>query len=162
MDDRARIADQLRRALEGDAWHGPAVLELLQGVSAADAAAHPIRGAHSIWELVLHLAATYRLVLRRVQGDDRQLSPEEDWQSAPPATEERWRDAVDALRSLNEEARRTIATFPPDRLDDPLVASPPYTAWVQFVGLTQHDLYHGGQIALLKRALSAAVQPRQS
>jgi uncharacterized damage-inducible protein DinB len=156
VDDRARIADQLRRALEGDAWHGPAVLELLHGVSADAAASHPIRGAHSIWELVLHLAATYRLVLRRVQGDDAPLSPEEDWASAPAPTEERWRDAVDALRSLNVEARRIVAAFPSERLDQPLVDSPPYTAWVQFVGLTQHDLYHAGQIALLKRAMSAS------
>jgi uncharacterized damage-inducible protein DinB len=159
--DRARIADQLRRALEGDAWHGPAVLELLHGVNSTHAGAHPIPGAHSIWELVLHLTATYRLVLRRVQGDGTPLSPEEDWQSPGPPTEDRWREAVDALRSLNEEARRTVAAFPSERLDQPLVASPPYTAWVQFVGLTQHDLYHAGQIALLKRALSTSARREQ-
>ena len=154
MDDRARIADQLRRTLEGDAWHGPAVLELLRDVSAAQASARPIRGAHTIWELVLHLAGAYRLVLRRVRGDGSPLSTEEDWPQVPPPTEERWRDAVEALRSLNEEARRAVAAFPAERLDEPLVPTPTYTAWVQFVGLTQHDLYHAGQIALLKRAAS--------
>jgi uncharacterized damage-inducible protein DinB len=155
MEERERIADQLRRTLEGDAWHGPAVLELLRDVGPVEASARPIRGAHTIWELVLHLASTYRLVLRRVDGDATPLSPEVDWPAPPPPTEERWRDAVDALRSLNEEARRTIAAFPAERLDDPLVPSPAYTAWVQFVGLTQHDLYHAGQIALLKRAMSS-------
>ena len=154
MDDRARIADQLRRAFEGDAWHGPAVLELLRDVGPVEASARPIRGAHTIWELVLHLASTYRLVLRRVRGDGSPLGPEEDWPVAPPPTEERWRDAVEALRSLNEEARRTVTEFAAERLDEPLVPSPAYTAWVQFVGLTQHDLYHAGQIALLKRAMS--------
>ena len=154
MDDRARIVDQLQRVLEGGAWHGPAVLELLDGVTAAQAHTHPIPGAHSIWELVLHLASTYRLVLRRVQGDARNLSREEDWPEAPEPTDANWRDAIDALRALNAEARRAVAALDASRLDEPLVAEPPYSAWVQFVGLTQHDLYHGGQIALLKRALS--------
>jgi len=44
-----RIEDQLQRSLEGNAWHGPAVLETLQGVTAEQAHAHPIAGAHSIW-----------------------------------------------------------------------------------------------------------------
>src|SRR5215208_4894020 len=119
MDERERIADQLQRALEGGAWHGPSVLELLDGVSAEQAAAHPIPGAHSIWELVLHLAGTHGLVLRRVEGDGRNLSPEEDWPPVPEPSEPSWRDAVAALRALNEEARRAVRAFPLSRLDDP-------------------------------------------
>jgi len=46
-----------------------------------------------------------------------------------------------------------VATFPATRLDDPLVPHPPYSAFTQFIGLTQHDLYHAGQIMLLRRAL---------
>jgi len=52
-----RLEEQLERALEGEAWHGPSLLEVLEGVSAHQAAAHPIAGAHSIWELVLHLCS---------------------------------------------------------------------------------------------------------
>jgi uncharacterized damage-inducible protein DinB len=154
LGELARIEDQLRRALEGGAWHGPAVLELLDGVTAEQARAHPIVGAHSIWELVLHLAGTYRLVLRRLRGEAEPLAPDEDWPPPPAPTEESWRASIAALRELNEEARRAVARFAPDRLDQPLLAEPPYTAWVQFVGLTQHDLYHAGQIAILKRALA--------
>ena len=73
-----RLEEQLGRALEGDAWHGPSVLELLDGVTAHQAAAHPIAGAHSIWELVLHLSGDYGLVLRRLGGDGRQLTATED------------------------------------------------------------------------------------
>ena len=153
MDDRARLEDQLRRAIEGGAWHGPAVLELLDGVTAEQAAERPIAGAHTIWELVLHLAGTYRLVLRRLEGDAAPLTPDEDWPGVPVPTEVGWRAAVADLRTLNGEARRAVAGFDPSRLDHPLVVEPPYTAWVQFVGLTQHDLYHAGQIALLKRAI---------
>ena len=148
-----RLEDQLRRSFTGDAWHGPAVLEVLAGVTADQAAAHPVAGAHSIWELVLHLAGTYRLVLRRLGGDGAQLSPEDDWPAVPAATRENWRDSVETLRRLNQDLRRAVRAFDPDRLDAVLVADPPYTAYTQFVGITQHDLYHAGQIAMLKRAL---------
>jgi hypothetical protein len=155
MNDITRLQDQLRRALEGHAWHGPAVLELLEGVTAAQANAHPIANAHSIWELVLHLGAAYVLVLRRLHDDATPLAPEEDWPPLPPPTEEQWHRSIEQLRTLNVEIRRAIAAFPPSRLDEPLVPDPPYTAYAQFIGITQHDLYHAGQIALLKRALAA-------
>jgi uncharacterized damage-inducible protein DinB len=148
-----RIGDQLKRALEGDAWHGPAVLETLQGVTAAQAYAHPIAGAHSIWEVVLHLSATYGIVLRRLHGDGAPIRPAEDWPLAPPATEANWQEAVGALRRVNAELRDAVRAFPAARLDQPLVPDPPYTAYTQFIGITQHDLYHAGQISLLKRAL---------
>lgn len=153
-----RLEEQLRRSFESDAWHGPAVLEVLAGVTAEQAAARPVAGVHSIWELVLHLAGTYRLVLRRLGGDGTQISPDDDWPPIPAATSENWRDAVDALRRLNQDLRRAVQAFAPDRLDAPLVAEPPYTAYTQFIGITQHDLYHAGQIAMLKRALGPRTQ----
>lgn len=77
MLDMEVIADQISRAFWGESWHGPSVREVLAGVSAEDAAAHPIPGAHSIWEILLHLTGGYDLVLRRVRGERAQLSPEE-------------------------------------------------------------------------------------
>jgi hypothetical protein len=68
IEENVRIADQLKRAFEGDAWHGPAVLEVLQGVTARAAASKPIPGAHSIWELVLHIAAWDGVIRRRMEG----------------------------------------------------------------------------------------------
>lgn len=156
-DEIKRLQDQLRRALEGEAWHGPAVLQLVKGLSAEDAAAHPIDDAHSIWELVLHLAATYRLVLRRMRGNAAPLSPAEDWPEVTEPTEHTWQATLGELRLLNEEMRTAVGNFAVDRLDQPLIAGVPYSAYLQFIGLTQHDLYHAGQIALLKRALG--VQP---
>lgn len=150
-----RLDEQLKRALEGEAWHGPSVLELLAGVSAAQAASHPIAGAHSIWELVLHLVSDYDLVLRRLAGDGRQLTAAEDWPACPATTVENWRRTVQALTLQNEKLRQAVRDFPDERLDDPLVPEVPYTAYTQFIGVTQHNLYHAGQIALLRRALAA-------
>ena len=151
-----RLEEQLRRALEGEAWHGPSVLEALAGVSAEQASSHPIPGAHSIWELVLHIDSDYALVLRRLAGDGRPLTPEEDWRSCPPATAENWQQAVETLRRLNQQLRDAVRAFPEERLDLPLVPEVPYTAYTQFIGVTQHNLYHAGQISLLKRALTIA------
>ena len=149
-----RLEEQLRRALEGEAWHGPSVLESLAGLSAAQAASHPIAGAHSIWELVLHLSSDYDLVLRRLAGDGRQLTAAEDWPACPASTEENWQQTLQELKLLNKKLRQAVRDFPVERLDDPLVPEVPYTAHTQFIGVTQHNLYHAGQIALLKRALA--------
>ena len=149
-----RLEQQLRTTFAGAAWHGPAVLEVLAGVTPEQASARPIPGAHTIWELVLHLGGAYRLVLRRLRGDPRPLSPEEDLPAVPAVSLDTWHEALDALKELNAEVRRALADFPAERLDEPLVSVSPYPAYAQFIGLTQHDLYHAGQIALLKRALA--------
>ena len=156
----SRLGEQLRRALEGEAWHGPSVLEVLDGVSAEQAAAHPIKGAHSIWELVLHLCGTYGLVLRRLGGDGRQLAESEDWPPVPEPSAENWSDSLRALKQLNDDLRHAVESFPVERLDQPLVSEPTYTAYTQFIGVTQHNLYHAGQIALLKKALRPAEDDR--
>jgi uncharacterized damage-inducible protein DinB len=144
-----RLEEQLRRTLEGGAWHGPSVLEALAGVTPESAAAHPVPEVHSIWELTLHIASSYSLVLRRLDGENAQLSPEEDWPPVPAPTEDHWREAVQSLVDLNRRVREAVLRFDPARLDEPLGA--PYTAYTQFIGITQHDLYHAGQIAMLKK-----------
>ena len=149
-----RLEEQLRLSLEGEAWHGPSVLEALAGVSPEQASRHPIPGAHSIWELVLHLASDYTLILRRLAGDSRPLTAEEAWPSSPTATAENWQHAVETLRRLNQQLRDAVRAFPAERLDEPLIANVPYSAYTQFIGVTQHGPYHAGQISLLKRALA--------
>lgn len=149
----SRLVEQLRASFEGESWHGPAVLDVLQGVSADAAARHPVPGAHSIWQLALHLGSTYRLVLRRLSGDARQLTPEEDWPAVPPVSDAAWSETVRGLHELNRELRRAVQAFPAGRLGEPLLPESPHSAFTQFIGVTQHDLYHAGQIAVLKRAL---------
>lgn len=151
-----RLTDQLRRILEGEAWHGPAVLELLADVTATQAASRPIPGVHTIWELVLHLTSDYTLVLRRMAGDGRELSPDEGWPPCPAPTEENWRRSVEDLKLLSQQLRQAVRDFPADRLDELLVSQSPWTAYMQFIGVAQHNAYHAGQIALLKRVLAAA------
>jgi uncharacterized damage-inducible protein DinB len=148
------LEEQLRLSYEGPAWHGPSVREALDGVSAADAIKRPIDGAHTIWELVRHLSGTYALVLRRMRGDTKMLSAEEDWPEIAVTTDAAWTAARDQLHALNNQLRAEVLEFPQERLHEPLIANPNYSAFTQFIGITQHDLYHAGQIVLLKKAIA--------
>src|SRR5262250_2076959 len=114
--DMEIIADQIGRAFRGESWHGPSVLEVLAGVSAEDAAAHPIAGAHSIWEIVLHMAGGYRLVLGRARGESAQLSPEEEWPPVAEPSSESWRKCQQALVELNQQLQQAVRGFPVERL----------------------------------------------
>jgi uncharacterized damage-inducible protein DinB len=157
-----RLEEQLRRSFEGEAWHGPSVLDALRDVTPEMACAHPVAAAHSIWELVLHLGGAYRLVLRRLEGKDAPLTAVEDWPPVPVPTDTDWQDAVHTLRELNRQLRSAVLRFRLEELDEPLVASSPYSAYVQFIGVTQHDLYHAGQIAILKKTLPSGDPRREA
>jgi hypothetical protein len=150
-----RIADQLRRAFTGDAWHGPSLRELLAGIPAEQARARPIAAAHSIWELVLHIDLYVRLALDATQGT---VMPElfgtgKDWPAAQNGSAA-WAIASDRLFQGGEHLAQTIEGFADARLQD-TVPGREYDFYHLFHGIVQHSLYHGGQIALLKKALSA-------
>ncbi len=102
MTEVARIADQLRRAFRGKAWHGPALRELLADVSAERAAARPIPNAHTIWEIVLHLAAWDDAVLRRLEGRRTDVPDEGDWPPVREVGEAAWGRALDLLDQRHE------------------------------------------------------------
>jgi len=151
-----RIRDQFRRAFEGEAWHGPSVLALLDGVTAQQAAAHPILGAHSIWELTLHIAAWERACLRRLNGDPAQLSDAEDWEPINDTSDAAWEAMKQQLIDNHHELLDAIARVDESRLDETIYQDPniPYSSiYVTLHGVVQHDLYHAGQIAMLKKAL---------
>ena len=155
MSETARLADQIRRAFEGDAWHGDSIKELLAGVTAATAAARPIKNAHSIWELVLHIAAWDDAVFRRIGGAAVELTKQQDF---PPVTDTSlaaWRRTVSHVEQTHNQLIKAVAAFPDSRLQDqvPGKTEDYYDFYYMFSGIVQHELYHAGQIALLKKAL---------
>ena len=150
IDEKSRIADQLQRAFEGDAWHGPAVLEVLEGVSARAAASKPLKGAHSIWEIVLHIAAWDGAIRQRMGGQALQLSPEQDFPPVKDASDSAWRSAVQALKQCHAELIAAVLAMPDHRLTSQ-VPGKDYDFYHMLHGAVQHELYHAGQIALLKK-----------
>jgi uncharacterized damage-inducible protein DinB len=159
-NETARIADQLRRAQvggadeggDGEAWHGPAVETLLADVDAAQAAARPLPNAHSIWELVQHMTVWLDTVRRRIaENQPVEPPPEVNWAPMPEPTEAAWRQTIERHRRAAEELRQVIAGLQDSRLPQG-VAGKDYNAYVLLHGIVQHELYHAGQIALLKKA----------
>jgi uncharacterized damage-inducible protein DinB len=152
MGEMQRIEEQLRRAFEGDAWHGPAVRELLVDVTAAKAAAKPLSNAHSIWEIVLHIATWEAVVHRRLLGESiGELPPEQDWRPVQDTHEVAWRQAIHDLEQGHRALRETIARSHEARLAE-TVPGKEYSVYHMLHGIIQHDLYHAGQIAVLKKA----------
>ena len=157
MHEPVRLADQLERSWKGDAWHGPALAELTQGLTAAQAHRHHLTEAHSIWELVLHCTAWVREVTRRLGGTTPALPAEGDWPPAPRADEAAWdtarcelQDAIFALaRSVRDMEPAMLDRTVGEGRDAPLGTGTTY--YVMLHGVVQHNLYHAGQIALLRK-----------
>jgi uncharacterized damage-inducible protein DinB len=155
MTEVERILDQLKRAYEGNAWHGPSVREALAGITAEQAHTRPLSHAHSIWELVRHIAVWEDAGRRRLQGDRAQIeiSSPQDWPLADDTSEAAWEQAKASLDRGHHALVEAIEHLPESRLDEPILEGMS-TVYVTLHGVIQHDLYHAGQIAMLKKALS--------
>ncbi len=156
MSETARIADQLRRAFQGEAWHGDSLLEILEGITAAQAAARPVKHAHTIWELVLHITAWDGAVRRRLAGAAVDLSDEQNFPSVMDPSENAWRRTIEQARKVHNELVEAVAAFPDERLSEKVPGKKSEPDWSTFYymlhGVAQPELYHAGQIALLKKA----------
>ena len=151
VSEAGRIADQLRRAFYGSAWHGPALMELLTDVDATTAAAKPLSGVHCIWELVLHISAWDGAGLQRLAGHKCQLKGAKNFPPVPEPGEMQWRSAVELARGTHDSLVRTVAGLSGKRLRE-TVPGKRYDFWHMLHGIAQHELYHAGQIAILKKA----------
>ncbi len=151
MSETARIAVQLKRAFAGDAWHGPALMEILAGVDATRAEARPISTAHTIWELTLHIYAWDSVILRRIAGKAASPSDDENFPKIKDPSEAAWRATLANLQRQHQELLEAISNMPDSRLTEQ-VPGKDYDFYFLLHGTVQHALYHAGQIVLLKRA----------
>lgn len=157
MNEIARIIDQLEREHAGDPWHGSSLSAILQGVTHTQAAARPLGGGHTIWELVLHIAAWKNEVRRRLSGAAAAEPMEGDWPEVGAVTPGRWIEAREHLELAHRLLVSAVKDFPEadlftptnDKRDRELGLGVSYYELLH--GLVQHDVYHAGQIALLKK-----------
>jgi len=154
------LAD-LRRIYEGNAWHGPSVLEALEDVTTSQAAARPVADAHSIYDLTHHIAAWIGETTSRLQGNPPGSPADGDFPSRSTIVDDTaWADARARLERRQAELLETVSGFDAIRLDDvvnpkaPKDADGPATFRALLSGLAQHSAYHAGQIVLLKKALT--------
>jgi uncharacterized damage-inducible protein DinB len=135
-------------------WHGPSLMDLVGDVGANDAAAHPVTSAHSIWELVLHITAWTEIVRQRLVSTTAvEATPEEDWPSVKDRSGEAWRDTVERMKAAHRELAADVAALDDSRLIG-RVPGREHNILAMIHGVVEHDAYHGGQIAILKRALT--------
>ena len=152
-----RLRAEVEGTLAGDPWYGSSVLSILDGVDAAAAAAKPVAGAHSIWELVLHITAWTREVARRLRGKSASPPAEGDWPPVPATDSKAWSAAVADLRDAHADLARAVAetddAFLGRQVGGDQVDSfgKPITLHRTVIGALQHIAYHAGQISLLKR-----------
>ena len=150
MKETERIAEQLRLLFEGPSWLGPPIELLLSGISQERAAARPLAGAHTIWELVLHIATWLRIARLRLTATAPVDPMEaENW---PPAAGS-WEDAIASIAREMKALRTAVLEFPPERLEERAPAAEAQTFYVLLHGVIQHSAYHAGQIAILKAGL---------
>jgi uncharacterized damage-inducible protein DinB len=156
-----RILDELAREHHGDPWHGTPLLHILEGLTAAAASARPIPGGHSIWELVLHITAWKNEVRRRLSGAPAADPEEGDWPDAGEPSERRWQEARQRLQRAHDDLLNTIRALPEEKLYTPTndPRSKPLGTGVSYYvllhGIVQHDVYHSGQIAILKKGVAS-------
>lgn len=150
MTEAERIADQLRRAIDGGAWHGPSLSEAQDGVKASQAAARRIPSAHSIWEVTLHVAAWGAYARRRLRGEPVILSPEEDWPGFIDTSEDSWTRARECSLAEMRALAGDTALLTDSRLLDRL-SDFDLSVYIMLNGVVQHIAYHAGQIVLLRK-----------
>jgi hypothetical protein len=149
------LLEILDQAFGAHGWHGPTLRGVLRGVSAKQALWRPGPRRHCIWELALHTAYWKYAVARRLGGGSRGSFPRKpsNWPRVPAAPDEAaWRADVALLGEQHQALRRVVAQLPPAKLDAPS----PRGTWKnrhQVHGIAAHDLYHAGQIQLMKRLM---------
>jgi uncharacterized damage-inducible protein DinB len=153
MEEARRIRHQLKIGYSGKAWHGPSLKENLEGITAEMAARHPIPGSHSIWELLLHITAWERETAAVLTGKDYvTLAGAEDWPPVTDSSEEAWKAALASLETTHQTLVDEVRKLSDESLETQ-VPGREFTFYVLLHGVIQHNLYHGGQIALLKKAV---------
>lgn len=147
------LADELRRSLRADAWHGPALLEVINQVTAEEAMQRPLPAAHNIWELVLHITSWANIASRRINGGQVEPYDGEDWPEVHEFTQEKWEEACTAMAESYERLSEVVLGM----TDQELMAKAPKserTIAGMVNGVVQHAAYHGGQIALLRKSIT--------
>jgi uncharacterized damage-inducible protein DinB len=158
MSDVQFLREQLRKGYSDDPWHGPSTVDALRGITAAEAAAHPVPGAHSVWEIVLHMTAWQNEVRRRLGGKEPTLPQEGDWPAPGGTSEADWQRDRERLGASLDELLDGLSEADLERTGgaisdrDPVLGTG-VTHRAMVNGLVQHNAYHSGQISLLRKAL---------
>ena len=159
MNEIERLCALLTRISAEEAWHGRGLAGLLADVSAKEASAPLPSGSHTIWQVVRHVIAWREIARGLIDGGARaQASAEENWPVIADTSDAAWKATLGELAESGRRLEESIARFPENRLDEPVSAydasgAKGITYYQLLHGVIQHDVYHAGQIAILRNAL---------
>jgi uncharacterized damage-inducible protein DinB len=151
------LADELYNTVFGDPWHGASMQKILENITAEQAVKHPITGAHSIIEILLHMWAWTEEVNSRLSGGIPNEPAMGDWPRLTDFQKLSWAELKNQFFRESQNIINTIKNFPEERLDEVvgLERNSPLGTGVSFasmiLGLIQHNAYHSAQISLLKK-----------
>jgi hypothetical protein len=154
-NERILLLNLIDEAYEKKTWHGPNLKGSLRGVTAEEAAWRPAAERHNIWEIAVHAAYWKYTVRRRLLGEKRGSFPLKgsNWFTLPlQATAAAWKEHLQLLDDMHRSMREAIATLPASRLNERTPNSK-NTNLAVISGIAYHDVYHAGQIQLLKRLM---------
>jgi uncharacterized damage-inducible protein DinB len=149
------LANHIKRTVVGPMWHGPALDEVLKDVTCERAAARPIPGGHTIWELVLHIAAWAEIARARLHGERlADPPPEVDWPAVTATDASSWAAALERMREAHRALARDTRQLDAAVLHE-TIPELRYSRSNLLHGVIEHSTYHGGQIVLLAKAGTA-------
>ena len=161
------LTSQLRQLLflidsayDHGSWHGPNLRGSIRGVRLEEAVWRPGPSRHNIWELVVHAAYWKYAAFRRLSGEKRGSFPltGSNWFERPAAgrdTAAAWRDDVALLAGMHRRLVEVVAALP-DRALDRRTPGSSVTNFELIAGIAAHDVYHAGQIQLVKRMVAGS------
>ena len=161
MSIRQNLSNQLLTVWNGDPWYGSSSSKILAGITVTEALAHPLPGAQSIWETVLHMTAWTEEAASRLNGGESNPPAHGDWPPVKGSSQDEWMAAQGdllaarkaLLKSLEGSHEESLFLQVPKKGEAHASGA---TRAQTLSGLADHDVYHLGQIALLKKSLKSA------
>lgn len=152
MSETTRIAQLFADWHDQKPWTEITLMGILADITPEMAAAHPIPGANSIWQLVQHCLGWRDNVLRKLQGEEFK-SPEDNYLSEPTDTSaDAWNQLLAALAQNNLAWQHFLQSLPDESLDNGYApAQHAFTQYAVIHGILHHDNYHIGQVLMLKK-----------
>jgi len=150
MNEVKFLRDQIDTTFKGDSWHGPSLMKTLWGVDLEQATARPLGERHTIWELVDHTTFWLEAILDALKDKAMPDPPMEVNWPRMGSTEEHWSHSTRRLEAAVNMVLDELAGWTNEDLGR-TVPGRDYTFKQMLHGAVHHNLYHAGQIAILKR-----------
>lgn len=152
MSEIKEIIEELKNIHDGNAWHGASLKDALDGITCDQAAARPLKQAHSVWEIVAHIAGWEDVFRRRLEGQMISEPEAGDFPLPAESSETTWKKTLDDLESAHRELLLTVEKLSNSNMDTNITGKD-YSYSFLLRKAIAHKVYHTGQIAFLKNSV---------